>query len=557
MRLLASLSLLLLPLMSNAAAALPSKGDVDRFASAALARNCDPAAPGMAVLVARGDQVLHRSACGRASLELDVPLAPEHVFRIGSVTKQFAAAAVLKLAEEGKLLLDDPLTRFVPGYPDGDAITVRMLLDHTSGIRSYTSIEAIMAGGGIMQDLSTAALIDSFKDEPTDFPPGQGWAYNNSGYVLVGAVIEAASGKSWHAYLEEAFFGPLGMDHTGYGSEAETVIPGHVDGYTLSGEHWARARYLSMTQPHAAGALVSTVDDLLKWNRALHEGRILRQSSYAAMTTPAGKAAENGYGFGIGAGTLRGRPKLEHGGGIFGFSASLLYLPEDEVSVAVLYNADAGRPGMLGTGRVAQLLAAYAMGRPYPEKRAIEVDEAMLRGYEGVYRIDKDGARVLRVAGGRLTSQRSGGHAYPLVPVGDDSFLFEEGFSRIVFERGADGAVVAMRFFPEDEGEGERIARSDEPLPTARTAIDLPRAALERIAGEYVFQGAVLTVFLDGDTPRAQLSGQPAFEIFAESASVFFLKVVDASLRFAPESGTPATVTLSQGGNETVFARKD
>ena len=557
MRLFATLTFLLLPLMADAADRPPSRAEVARFAADALARNCDPAAPGMAVLVARGDDVLYRGACGRASLELDVPLSADHVFRIGSVTKQFSAAAVLKLAEEGKLSLDDPLTRFVPGYPGGDAITVRMLLDHTSGIRSYTSIEAIMAGGGIMQDLSTAALIDSFKGEAADFAPGQGWAYNNSGYVLVGAVIEAATGKSWHAYLEEAFFGPLGMEHTGYGSEAEAVIPGHVNGYTLNGERWARARYLSMTQPHAAGALVSTVDDLLKWNRALHEGRILSQSSHAAMTTPAGKAAENAYGFGISTGTLRGQPKLEHGGGIFGFSAYLLYLPGDEVSVAVLYNADAGRPDMLGTGRVAQLLAAQAIGRPYPQKKAIEVDEATLRGYEGVYRIDENSARTLRVAGGRLTSQRSGGQAYPLVPVDEDTFLFEEGFSRMVFERGDDGAVVAMRFFPEDEGEGERIARSDEPLPTARTEVDLPRAALERIAGEYVFQGAVLKVFLDGDTPRAQLSGQPAFEIFAESASAFFLKVVDASLRFAPETGTPATVTLSQGGHETVFSRRD
>ena len=556
MRLLASLSLLLLPLVCDATAALPSKAEVDRFAAAALARNCDPGAPGMAVLVARGDEVLHRSACGRASIELDVPLSADHVFRIGSVTKQFAAAAVLKLAEEGRLSLDDPLTRFVPGYPGGDAITVRMLLDHTSGIRSYTGIPAIMSGGGIMRDLSTAALIDSFKDEAAEFAPGEGWAYNNSGYVLVGAVIEAAAGKPWHAYLEEAFFAPLGMERTGYGNEAEAVIRGHVGGYTLDGERWARARYLSMTQPHAAGALVSTVDDLLRWNRALHEGRVLRPASYAAMTTPAGKAAENGYGFGIGAGTLRGKPKLEHGGGIFGFSASLLYLPEEQVSVAVLYNADAGRPGMLGTGRIAQLLAAHAAGSPYPEKTPIEVDEATLRGYEGVYRIDKDSARVLRLAGGRLTSQRSGGQAYPLVPVAADTFLFEEGFSRIVFERDSGGAVVAMRFFAEDEGEGERIARSDEPLPAARTEVDLPRAALERIAGEYVFQGAVLKVFLEGDTPRAQLSGQPAFDIFAESASVFFLKVVDASLRFAPESGTPATVTLLQGGNETVFERR-
>src|SRR5690606_3497582 len=170
---------------------------------------------------------------------------------------------------------------------------------------------------------------------------------------------------------------------TGHGNAAEAVIPGHVEGYTRNGERWARARHLSMTQPHAAGALVSTVDDLLKWNRALHSGRVLREDSYRAMVVPAGKAAEHDYGFGIFTGTLRGQPQLQHGGGIFGFSSYLLYLPDSGLSVTVLYNADSGRPGMLGTGRIANLLAAQAIGRPYPGKQAIEVDEATLEQYEG------------------------------------------------------------------------------------------------------------------------------------------------------------------------------
>lgn len=557
MRLTATLALLLSSLPAlQAGAAPPADADVAAFARRAVEGNCAADAPGMAVLLARGDEVLYRGACGRASLELGVPLSPDHVFRIGSVTKQFAAAGVLRLAEDGKLSLDDPLTKFVPGYPGGDAVTVRMLLNHTSGIRSYTDIESIMAGGGIMKDLTTAQLIETFKAEKPDFAPGEGWHYNNSGYVLVGAVIEAASGKPWHAYLDEAFFEPLGMAHTGYGNEAESVIPGHVGGYTRKGDAWARAMYLSMTQPHAAGALVSTVDDLLKWNRALHEGKVLREASYRAMVTPAGKAAENDYGFGIFTDTLRGEPQRWHGGGIPGFSAYLLYLPGSDVSVAVLYNADSGRPGMFGTGHIANLLAAQAIGKPYPAKTPIAVDAATLAQYEGVYRIDKDAARVLRVANGRLTSQRTGGQAYPLIPVAKDTFLFDEGFSRIVFERDADGAVTAMRFFPEDEGEGEVVARSDEPLPAAREEMALPREALERIAGSYALQGAVLTVFLDGDTPKAQLTGQPAFEIFAQSPSTFFLKVVDATLVFAPDAGAPTQVTLHQGGREMVFERQ-
>ncbi|MCR6664068.1 MAG: serine hydrolase [Luteimonas sp.] len=538
-------------------AALPSKANVARFAQQSLSANCQPDAPGMAVLVARGDEVLYRGACGKASLELGVPLSPDQVFRIGSVTKQFAAAAALKLAEDGKLALSDPLTKFVPGYPGGDEVTVEMLLNHTSGIRSYTDMSSIMAGTGIMQDLSTEKLIDSFKDEKPDFGPGEGWHYNNSGYVLLGAVIEAASGQPWHVYLDEAFFKPLDMAHTGYGKDTDAVIPGHVGGYTRNGEQWAQAKYISMTQPHAAGALVSTVDDLLKWNRALHEGKVLRDDSYRAMVTPTGKAVANHYGHGIVVGTLRGESLLQHGGGIFGFSSYLLYLPDSDTTVAVLYNADAGLPGMLGTARIANVLAAHAIGKPYPESKPIDVDAAALGQYEGVYRIDEGSARVLRVVDGRLTSQRTGGNAFPLVPIAMDTFLFENSFSRVVFERDAQGAVAAMRFFLEDEGDGEVAPRSDEPLPVGRSEVQLPRQALDRIVGEYVHQGVVMRFFLEGDTPKVQLTGQPAFEIFAESPSTFFLKVVDATLEFSPADGTPGKVVLRQGGAVIEYLRKD
>src|SRR5690606_38174383 len=162
MRLTALSLLLLLPLSAHADAP-PPDSEVAAFAAHALANNCEPDAPGMAVLLARGDDVLYRGACGRASLELEVPLSPDHVFRIGSVTKQFSAAAVLKLAEDGRLSLADSVSKHVPGYPGGETVTVEMLLNHTSGIRSYTDIESIMTGGGIMKDLSTAQLIDTFK----------------------------------------------------------------------------------------------------------------------------------------------------------------------------------------------------------------------------------------------------------------------------------------------------------------------------------------------------------------------------------------------------------
>jgi CubicO group peptidase (beta-lactamase class C family) len=537
------------------AAGLPPKDEVARYAQAFLDEHYAADAPGVAVLVARGDEVLYRGARGSASLELGVPLSPDQVFRLGSVTKQFSAAAVLRLAEQGKLSLDDPLTRFVPGYPGGDAISVRMLLNHTSGIRSYTDIDGRM-DWLIQKDMTTAQLIDSFKGEKPDFAPGTAWHYNNSGYVLVGAVIEAATGMPWHAYLKQQFFDPLGMAHTGYGDETRAAIPGHVTGYTLDGDRWAVAKYLSMTQPHAAGALVSTVDDLLKWNRALHEGHLLAPASYRAMTTPQGKAADEHYGFGIMRESFRGSEMLQHGGGIFGFSTYLVYLPRERVSVAVLYNADAGKPGMVGATTTARVLAAEAIGRPYPEKKAIPMDAATLHGYEGVYRLDKDTVRVLRVVDGRLTSQRTGGPRYAMLPIAADTFLYDEGFSRVVFERDAAGKVVAMRFHPDGDGDGERVPRTDEPMPVERASIELPAATLQRLVGKYSYQGAQMTVAAkDGGGLIAQLAGQPAFDIFAESPTRFFLKVVDATLDFAAGDGPAASVTLSQAGHVMEFKR--
>ena len=536
------------------AADLPDQARVARDAQQLLEQAWPADGPGAAVLVARGDRVLYRGARGLADLDAGTPMDVDDTFRIGSVTKQVAAAGLLKLVEAGKVSLDDPLAKYLPGYPGGTGISVRQLLNHTSGVKSYTGIPGYM-DQEVRRDLDTAALVAVFKDLPVDFAPGADWAYNNSGYVLVGAVIEAASGQPWHQYLEEALFEPLGMAHTGYGADP-AVVAAQVPGYTFEEDKAVPAKPLSMTQPHAAGALVSSVGDLLKWNRALHEGRVLESDTYRQMVTPVDAAQEAHYGFGITRGTLRGEDMLQHGGGIHGFLSYLLYLPGSDTTVAVLQNSD--RPnGQENPSAVARKLAALAIGDPYPAPVAIDVDAATLRQYEGVYRVNDEHDRMLRVVDGKLTGQRTGGGRSALVPIAKDTFLYEDGFNRFELVRDAKGRTTAMRFYPEGEGEGELAPLTDKPLPSERVALEVPTAALQRLVGTYDADAASMQmeVYVEDGALMGRMNGHQTFELFAETPERYFLTVVDATVEFQPGDAPAGGATFRQGGGTVEFVR--
>ncbi len=535
-----------------AVAAMPGRAEVARQAWSLLEANYRSDGPGAAVLVVRGDEVLFRGARGEADIAGHVPLSADATFRIGSVTKQFSAAGLLLLVEDGKVSLDDPLSRFLPEYPNGAAITVRELLNHTSGVKSYTGIPGYMVDP-IRKDLTTTQLVAVFKDLPVDFAPGQGWAYNNSGYVLVGAVIEAVTGEPWYRFLDQRLFQPLGMAHTGYGADP-VFVARQVHGYTRDGDTAAPAPPLSMTQPHAAGALVSTVDDLQTWNRALHEGRVLQSATYRQMITPTGKATEAEYGFGLFRQSVRGRDAIAHGGGIHGFSTVLAYLPGPDIGVVVLQNIDGNGRG-LGPEGMARQLAAIALGDPYPAATPVAVDAAALKQAEGVYRVDAGTTRVLRVVDGALTAQRSGGQRVTLTPIAADTFLYPDGFNRLLLQRDGSGRVTAMRFFPDGEGEGVVTPRTDQPLPVERTAIALPPAALERLAGTYRGNQGQLRVFVEGAQLKAQLQGQPALSLKAESSTRFFPEGLDATIEFSPAQGEARAVSLILGGDTLQFTR--
>jgi len=415
-------------------------------------------APGAVALVAKGGEVVYRGAAGLANLELGVPLEPDMVFEIGSITKQFTAAAIMMLVDEGRLSVDDPLSKFLPGYPNGENITVEHLLTHTSGIVSYTDIPEVMETQA-RNDRSVEEIMDWFRDRPAVFHPGERWAYNNSGYVLLGAIIEELSGVSYAEFLQDRIFTPLEMENSYYGSQTE-LIPRRASGYGRDADGYVNAEYLSMTLPYAAGALMSNVDDLYMWNRALHGGEVMSAESYQRMITPFvlndGQATD--YAFGLVIGAVRGHRAIRHGGGIFGYVTSAIYLPDDDAFVAVFSNNPASD---VGPGFVATKLAAIALGDPFREFTEVTVDESVLQRYAGVYRIDEGAQRTVTVEGGALYTQRDGGAKLRAFPASETEFFYKQSLSYFEFEI-QEGKVTAMLMHQNGAREAERAAKVSE-----------------------------------------------------------------------------------------------
>ncbi len=320
--------------------------------------------PGAAVAVVQAGQVIHRQGYGLANLEWGIPIQPDTVFRLASITKQFTATAIMLLQEHGKLSVNDPLTKFLPTYTtSGHEILVHHLLTHTSGIKSYTSIEGWFPHK-IVHDMTPQALCDAFSQIPFDFKPETQFLYNNSGYHLLGMVIEQVSGVSYEHFIQENIFRPLGMDHSYYMSN-EPIIHKRASGYGRSEHGFRNAAYLSMTQPYAAGSLGSTVDDLVLWAAAVRNHRLVSSEMQASMFTPVklaeGKMENYGYGWGIG--DYCGHRFVHHGGGIHGFATFIAQFLDEPVTIIILANREDFDPGPCTLKIARQVLGLPAIAR--------------------------------------------------------------------------------------------------------------------------------------------------------------------------------------------------
>ena len=332
--------------------------DVSRMDEAVQAQAKDHVFMG-AVLVARDGQVIFDTACGLANAEWDVPNTTDTRFRVGSVTKQFTAAAFLRLAEQGKLSLDDPAARYVEGLPPAWAgMTLRHLLNHTSGIPEFSKLPdyADRRRGPLELDRSLARLF-AF---PLESAPGEKFSYSNSGYILLSHILERVTGRTYGDHLREEFFAPLDLadtavDHNG------TIVPRRAAGYYRPKGKLANAPFINMDVPLGAGALRSTTRDLWRWTEALMAGKVVSPASLAAMTNP----GQGDYGLGLVIRTKDERRLFEHGGSIEGFTAHLRYYPETRITVVVLANVNSPAPPVLADqlGELAHGGASIPAGR--------------------------------------------------------------------------------------------------------------------------------------------------------------------------------------------------
>jgi CubicO group peptidase (beta-lactamase class C family) len=364
------------PSAQSPQSALTSK--IDALAAEQLAK---PGGVGLSVAVAQHGKSLLAKGYGKADAEFDVPANEETMFRIGSVTKQFTAALVMRLVEQKKLALDDELAKYVPDFPlQGHKVTIQELLQHTSGIKSYTDVGEAWHKVWPLE-LTNTELLALVKDAPFDFEPGTDWRYDNTGYYLLGMVIEKVAGKSYAEELQTELCAPLGLARTRYDSNRE-LIKNRAQGYTLDGEQLVNDQMIGMAQPGAAGGILSTAGDLVRWQMALSSGKVVQPESFTRMRTPT--VLPNGhdthYGFGLKMDEWAGKPRVGHGGGIFGFNSMLFWLPGEDLHVAVISN---GEP--LSSAKLADAIAYAVLGIERPVVKDEPIPQELIARLSGDY----------------------------------------------------------------------------------------------------------------------------------------------------------------------------
>jgi len=525
------------------------------------------------VLVAEKGKVVYKKGFGMANMEWAIPNQPDTKFRIGSVTKQFTAALVLQLVEEGKIKLDGKLGDYLPDYrkDTGGKITVHQLLNHTSGIPSYTS-RADFFPNESRNPYGVADFVKKFASGELEFEPGSKYSYNNSGYFLLGAIIEKVTGKPYETVLRGRIFDPLGMTNTGYDKHVQ-ILQKRAAGYQKTPDGFVNAPYLDMSLPYAAGSMYSTVEDLYKWDQALYENKIISADSKKLMFTPG--LSDYGYGF-----VIADRPIgktdqkikiIQHGGGINGFNSLLTRLVDKQQTIILLDNVGLGRYH----GNITNSIINILNGQPFdaPKKSIAEMLQKTVR--------EKNVAAAI-VEYRKLKTENAAMYDF------SESELNTLGYQLLGMKRTKDAIEIFklnVEMFPKSSNPYDSLGEAyladnqkELALANYKKAVELDPAnanaaqivnrlegkeikvdssAYDTYVGDYeIAPNFILTVTREGDKLLGQATGQGKLELESVSQTQFVVPAVKAIISFEKDSSGKITgLVLTQNGR-TMKAKK-
>jgi len=506
--------------------------------------------PGATVIAIKDGEVVFKGGYGMANLELGVPLETDMVLRLGSMTKQFTATAIMLLEQEGKLSVSDDITKHLPDYNiQGRTITIEHLLTHTSGI---PDIAAQPDWGEQKRTPATNENMFGFlQDLPLEFEPGERFQYSNSGYWMLGAIVAAVSGMTYQEFVEERIFKALGMNSS-FHDRQQRVIPRRASGYWNYNCNLCIAAFMDMSRPGAAGALASSVEDLALWDASLYTEQLLPAEAWQRMWTPftLNNGQKSMYGYGWNLSEHNGSPVISHNGSINGFWSDAYRMPDQKLYVVVLSNGPMVNPGTTAQRLMLSLLGEDVKFEP------IEMAMEELKQYQGIYRISEDNTRTVTVDVNGIYTQRPDDRKYRVRPLGNDRFLYINTLDVLQFHRNTNGDITHQEIWGLRYA-ANRAERTDEPLPEPLKAVEIDPAILEDYAGEYEFRpGLIVKVWDEGGKLITQATGQEAIEFYPGGDDVFFNESVGTVYTFRRNEEGHVTGVLVEYAEHAIEADK-
>ena len=407
---------LLMPALAAAQADPRLVGAIDDIANQALEQG--PIA-GISIAVTQGQQTLLLKGYGNSNLELETPTTPKTLYHIDSITKNLTSAAVLQLAEQHKVNLDDRVEKYVPEiHAIASTATVRSLMNHTSGIPDYTTLGAKSENIEAV-NFTERDFLATIQDERPLFMPGQLWRYNNSGFYLLGMIIERVASETYADYMLKHIFKPLGMESTRY-CDARSIVKSRAAGYIPSKGHLVNADPMTWNTPFSGGGICSTVTDLVTWQRALNQGRVVSPAMLALMRAPTllSDGTEVDYGLGTRRGELQGHRLFGHTGGGGGFNSVLEYYPDDDLTIIVLGNSDSAVSALTIAGRIARSVLSIAPSTISEHP----LSEAEIKSFSGKFESAEGTALLFKDQGHIRVKFTENGESLPLVYLGNGAF---------------------------------------------------------------------------------------------------------------------------------------